>query len=59
VMARSPDLEKNSSGNITHCGKEFAMLNLWLALSFAVIVLVLPVQEGWKYRKLDKQKEES
>jgi hypothetical protein len=33
------------------------MLNLWLALSFVVIVLALPVHEGWKYRKLEKEKE--
>jgi hypothetical protein len=26
------------------------MLNLWLALSFVVIVLALPVREGWRNR---------
>jgi hypothetical protein len=44
---------------LSSVGKEFAMLDLWLALSFVVIVLVVPVHEGWKYRKLEKQKEES
>jgi hypothetical protein len=26
------------------------MLRLWLALSFAIIVLAVPVREGWKNR---------